>query len=263
VLTSHGTSHNEYKYATTLERLRFIHWSKEAEERMVENISEIGKIIAVSSFVKNELKQIYNIPDEKIEVVYNGVDTDLYKPLTNNPSGDYFLYVGRLEKRKGFYELLDAIKELQNYKFVIISSSFRQRRLNEYAKTLLSLSKKQKNVIIKQNVGDNEIKEYYTNAKATILPSRYDPFPYTVLESMACGTPCIVSDNGGAKEAIGKYGKVFRAGSSESLKSAIESFSYPQSWRKKVRERVERMFNVDVFIQNILTLYHEVIEEQR
>ncbi|GEM_PF-6664659 len=262
VLTSHGTSDSEFKYATILGRLRFQYEARKCERKIMgENINKIAKIIAVSKFVRDEIKELYEVPKEKLTVIYNGIDTEFYKPTTEDPKDDYFLYVGRLDKRKGFYELIEAIKELDDYKFVIISSSFKQRRLNRYAKILLSLSKRQENIVIPRNVSDEEIKWYYSNAKATILPSRYDPFPYTVLESMACGTPCIVSDNGGAKEAIGKYGKVFRAGSSEDLKRSIENFSYPQNWRKKVRICVEEKFNLNSFIRNIISTYHEVVEE--
>lgn len=264
ILTSHGTSDSEFRYATILGRLRFEYEARRCErEIMITYVDKIAKIIAVSKFVKEELRRIYDVPEEKIEVIYNGVDTEFYRPTTENPRSDYFLYVGRLDRRKGFHELIDAIKELPDYKFVIISSSFKQRRLNKYARILLDLSRKQGNVIIKQNVSDAELRDYYSNARATILPSRYDPFPYTVLESMACGTPCIVSDNSGAKEAIDGYGRVFHAGSSESLKRAIENFSYPQSWRKKVRERVEERFNLNGFIRKIIELYNEVVEEWR
>ena len=260
VLTAHGIAATEYKYNTTLSKLKGDYYSLQAEKNILtKKIDKLSKIIAISELVKNELQTIYNIPNNKISVIYNGVDTQLYKPTTDNPTNDYFLYVGRLDQRKGFYELLDVMKKLKNQKFMIISPVFKYDSLSSYSKILFDLSKKQHNIIIKSNITDENLKLYYSNAKATILPSRYEPLGYVVLESMACGTPCIVSSNSGATEVIGKYGSVFQAGSSLSLKNAVESFSYPNAWRREVRKQVENNFTAEIFINNILKLYEKVI----
>ena len=262
VFTTHGLAITECKYITRLEKLRTEYYALNAEKNMLtKKIGKLAKIVAVSDLIKNNLQSEYGISDDKIKVIHNGIDTDLYKATTDDPTGDYFLYVGRLDKRKGFHELLSVMKELQDHKFMVVSPIYKYGKLSKYSKALYDLSKMQKNIIIKANVSDEDLKHYYTNAIAMILPSRYDPFPYTVLESMACGTPCIVSSNSGSVEAIGKYGDVFRAGSATSLKKAVEGFSYPDTWRRDVRKRVENLFSTDVFFDNILSLYEEVVEE--
>jgi len=262
IITFHGVAATEYRYVSSLERMRTEYHALNSEKNILtKKINKLAKIVAVSSLIKRNLQSEYHVPEDKVEVIYNGIDTKLYKPAIDNPTKDYFLYVGRLDKRKGFYELFDVMKRLQDKKFVVISPIYKYGKLSRYSKALCNLSKKQNNIMIKPNISDEDLKHYYSNAIATILPSRYDPFPYTVLESMACGTPCIVSSNSGSVEAIGKYGAVFQAGSSTSLKKAIESLSYPDTWRQEVRKRVENLFSVDVFMNKILSLYKEVIEE--
>ena len=262
VLTAHGIAATEYKYNTTLSKLKGDYYSLQAEKNIfTKKIGKLAKIIAISNLVKNELQTIYNVPGDKISVIYNGIDTQLYKPTTNTPTNDYFLYVGRLDQRKGFYELLDVMKKLKNQKFIIISNVLKYGSLSSYSKILIDLSKKQHNIIIKSNVADEDLKLYYSNAKATILPSCYEPLGYVVLESMACGTPCIVSSNSGATEVIGEYGSIFKAGSLISLKNAVESFSYPNTWRREVRKQVEDKFSSEIFINDILKLYEEIIED--
>ena len=262
VITFHGVAATECKYVTNLEKMRTEYHALNSEKNVLtKKTDKLAKIVAVSDLIKRELQSEYDVPADKIRVIHNGIDTELDKPTTDDPTGDYFLYVGRLDKRKGFYELFDVMKKLPDQKFVVISSIYKYGKPSKYSKALCDLSKKQNNIMIKPNISDEDLKRYYSNAIATILPSRYDPFPYTVLESMACGTPCIVSSNSGSVEAIGKYGAVFQAGSSTSLKEAIESLSYPDTWRQEVRKRVENLFSVDVFMNKILSLYKEVIEE--
>ena len=261
VLTAHGIAATEYKYNTFLSKLKGDYYSLQAEKNIfTKKIDKLSKIIAISELVKNELQTIYNVPDDKISVIYNGIDTQLYKPTTDNPTNDYFLYVGRLDQRKGFYELLDVMKKLKNQQFMIISNVLKYGSLSSYGRILYDLSKKHHNIIIKSNITDEDLKLYYSNAKATILPSRYEPLGYVVLESMACGTPCIVSSNSGATEVIGKYGSIFEAGSSVSLKNAVESFSYPNVWRREVRKQIVNNFTTEIFINDILKLYEEVVK---
>ncbi len=158
------------------------------------------KIITVSEFSKKELITLLDIPEEKIEVVYNGV-SELFKYNPNQRKENFILAVSSLDPRKNFKRLILAFKELnlQDYKLVIVGSENKIFR-NSEIKTLI---KQIPNIEFTGYISDEKLIQLYQKATLFIYPSLYEGFGLPPLEAMACGTPVIVSNTASLPEICG------------------------------------------------------------
>lgn len=165
--------------------------------------------ITCSNYAKYELQKV--LPDIPIEVVYNGVDTDIFTPKTNqsfNPSTPYnnqLLKVGtlaRLSRNKGTHLLAEAAKELEGVVEFFIAGPAETGFQSE-----LELYGKQQNIHILGPIENQFTPGFYGFLDTFILPSRFESFSITTIEAMACGLPVIVTKVGGMVEMIDPYDK--------------------------------------------------------
>lgn len=143
-------------------------------------------------------------PNQPVGVIYNGVDTNFFKPCF--PKNEIrlsppiiILSVGRLAKIKNFTAILQAVAKIK-YKIKVeiqlVGDGPEKNNLHNLAQQLgvniklFGMKTKQELVFI------------YQNADIYVLPSKNEGMSNTVLEAMACGLPCIVSDVGGSHELV-------------------------------------------------------------
>ena len=154
------------------------------------------KIISQSSDMENDLINNFGLKKNKSIVINNPIDFDRINemallPIVNNPFIKdgvtiNFVSCGRLEYQKGFDLLIEAISICKiNLNLVILGSGVEKDRLIELARNF--------NVLEKINFVGFQINPYqfFKNADAFILSSRYEGFPNVILEAIACGTPVI------------------------------------------------------------------------
>ncbi len=167
------------------------------------------KIITVSEFTKNEILSLYpKTEPEKIAVVRNGFNNDLFRPIDDEPKIEavlnkygivkpFFLYVGRLEKKKNTPALIEALSivrennpEIKEKLVLIGNASFGFDEV-KYAIEEFNLNG---DINIPGWVEENDLPYIYNAASAFIFPSKHEGFGIPVLEAMACGLPTIVSN---------------------------------------------------------------------
>ncbi|MDC0387455.1 glycosyltransferase family 4 protein [Gammaproteobacteria bacterium] len=171
------------------------------------------KIMVISNYAKKYLINTYKVPEERISINYCGVDldkfyydpSDVYKEYRDK-SLKVFITIRRLEKRMGLDLLVRAAYKLKktesNFIILIYGKGIHEKYLRD--------------LIIKYNVHDkvklagylpeNMIRNVISSADLFILPSLdLEGFGLVVLESMACGTPVLVSPIGGAREVVSLY----------------------------------------------------------
>ena len=167
------------------------------------------KIIAVSSLLKREIIQYYNIPDNDIFVIPNGVNTEEFSPkiriLRDNIRKQYkltrddftIIFVGNEFSRKGLEILIRAIHALKRINIrVIICGKDNPSKFIDLIKTL-----RMQNQFIFTGM-QNDIRQFYSAADLFVLPTLHEAFGMVITEAMACGLPVIVSRNAGAAEDI-------------------------------------------------------------
>lgn len=219
------------KYLTSLVHLvmRFL------EGKIFQN-AERRLFITNSQLVKDQIIEYFHVPEEKIKVIYNGVDHKVFNTQTSAfrdamrrelkiAEKDFvILFVSNNWERKGLETIIEAISKAGNEKIRLLVVG----RGN--AKPYISLAEKKKigldRIIF---IGRTEdVEKYYGMSDIFVLPSRYEPFANVCLEAMACGLPVITTRTNGASEIItpGKDGFILdNWRDSERLASFIKSMN--------------------------------------
>jgi UDP-glucose:(heptosyl)LPS alpha-1,3-glucosyltransferase len=183
-------------------------YTKRAEKRMFTG-PRLKAVICNSRMVRDEIKRYFHLPDDKLPVIYSGVDTSVYHPDLKKhraeirarhgiPEGAMlFLFVGSGFERKGLSALLQAMARLpENAFLLVVGRDKHAQRFRRYARAL-DLSRRVIFADAREDVGP-----YYGAADALTLPTLYDPFPNVALEAMASGLPVVTSRKCGAAELI-------------------------------------------------------------
>ncbi len=190
------------------------------------------KLIAVSNFTKSEILNHYKKTNEdKIVVVSNGYDNSNYREINNEKKikqvlskygiqQPYFLYVGRLEKKKNTPNLLEAFSILKEdypglsiYLSLVGSASYGYDEV-KYVIEDFNLSSY---INIPGWILDEDMPYVYAGALAFIFPTKHEGFGIPVLEAMASGVPTAVSDLKVLREVAGDASLYFNYKNSQEI----------------------------------------------
>lgn len=199
VLTIH-----DMMYFTHPEFLK-LEWVRSLKKEVNAGIKRANMIIADSVFTKNQIMEHWkNISEEKIKVVYSGVNERFY-PVEDKMiigrikdkygiKNRYILYVGNIEPKKNLVRLVEAFSQLKNsidgYNLVIGGGGWDFDRVFQKVNEL----NLQEEVIFTGYVSDEDLPTLYSGAEIFVFPSLYEGFGLPVIEAMACATPVITSN---------------------------------------------------------------------
>lgn len=230
------------------------------------------KIIAVSNQLREEIRNYYGVPEEKIITIPNGIDTNIFKPMNTDDlrtklklSEKIILSVGRIEKQKGYHLLLKTLPDIaKNYdvNLVIVGTGPYLPNLKKIA-AKLDISNK---VVFTGRVSDEDLPRYYNLADIFAFPTlRIEGLPLVIPEAMACEKPTIASRIGGISTVIedGKDGFLITPGNLKDLKNKILTLLRDERLASKIAKRARRKvverFSVDTMVENTIKVYEEVV----
>jgi starch synthase len=172
-------------------------------------------VIAVSRAMKEDVRQLYGVPLDKIEVIHNGIDDNQYHPIKNtdilraygiDPDRPFVLTVARLTRQKGITHFLEAAAHFEPGVQVVMCASVPDtpQFMEEVSEKFTQESRRTANKLIwvKETVPPRALIALYSQAAVFLCSSIYEPFGITNLEAMACGTPVVASAVGGIREVI-------------------------------------------------------------
>ena len=178
---------------------------------------EAAAVIAVSAGMKADVLDCYPFVDpQKVHVVHNGIDTEVYQPVTATDALEahgvsldrpFALFVGRITRQKGLPHLLRAAQEFDPaIRLVLCASSPDTPELgNEVTAQVAALrdARGDDSVIwIPEQLSRPEVMQFFTHASVFVCPSVYEPQGIVNLEAMACETAVVASDVGGIPEVV-------------------------------------------------------------
>jgi glycosyltransferase involved in cell wall biosynthesis len=174
---------------------------------------EAWRIIVCSEFMKSEVMRLFNAPSDKVDVIYNGVesgrfefeweesDRQAHRATLAQPDEKIVLYVGRFVREKGIHVLLNAasaiLAEEPKTKFLVVGGGHRER-----FEHFLEWSGLKDKVHFTGFMANRALHELYRCADVAVFPSLYEPFGIVALEAMAAGVPVVSSDAGGLREVV-------------------------------------------------------------
>lgn len=189
---------------------RFAAWYRFLLPRLVRRVR---RIIAVSEFTKERLMELFGIPEERIAVIWNGVD-DRFRPQAEGqvslalnklgiPTRRYFVALGSLEPRKNLQRLLQAwsriVLDLPDDVWLVLAGAKGKSLIFDAT----SFDPLPPRVHLTGYVPDEMLPALYTGAIATPYLSVYEGFGLPPLEAMACGTQALTSNRTALPEVVG------------------------------------------------------------
>ena len=243
-----------------------------AEKLALENAD---RVIAVSQHAREDILQHFQVAPERVKVINNGIDLDIYRPSTADGTrkafainGDYVLFVGRVSRQKGMSHLIDAMKWVDpGIACVCCTSAPDTRELEE--EIAARVAREPRVIWINSLLREDQYVELYSNALCFCCPSVYEPFGIINLEAMSCETPVVASRVGGILETVvdGETGILVEPGNPEQIAQAINTFarnrSLARSYGKSGRRRVEERFSWRSIAQTTRNLYDDLASEWR
>jgi glycosyltransferase involved in cell wall biosynthesis len=237
--------------------------------------SRVYKIITVSNFLKEELVEKYFVNENRIRVIYNGVDTERFNPNINGSCVKTFyglkncpvvLYLGRLAPYKGVQFLIEAIprvlEKVPETKFLI--SGAMRYDIADLSQLLRNLEV-EKSVIFAGYVSEQKVPELYASCDVFCYPSLWEGFGLTPAEAQACGKPVVGFDTCAIPEVVKnmRTGLLVEPRNVEALAEGLVSLLQDEERRfhmgLEARKRVLRLFSWDKAAEETLQVYHEVL----
>ncbi|RLA86409.1 MAG: hypothetical protein DRG31_00260 [Deltaproteobacteria bacterium] len=210
----------------------------------------VKKIIANSKLVKKEVMEFYGVPQEKIAVVYNGVEWEalqrpflealmgkegLRRRMNLDPSAFYFLFVGNGFERKGLGPTIKALRFLPKDVSLLVVGY--DKREGNYRKLASELGLQQRVIFYGPQ---RDVHRFHQVADAFILPTLYDPFSNATLEALAMGLFVITTSDNGCSEVLRPESGIVidslnEEAVAEGMKKAISTYKDPKGIRQSVK----------------------------
>ncbi|HSL87958.1 MAG TPA: glycosyltransferase family 4 protein [Ignavibacteriaceae bacterium] len=223
----------------------FINYLRKWDLRSAENPDYI---IAISNYIKERIKRIYNID---VPVIYPPVDTHLFEIGSKE---DFYLIASRMVPYKKMDLAVRAFNKMPDKKLIVIGDGPEMNKIKSIAGT---------NITLRGYQPFNVLKEHLMKAKAFIFTAEED-FGIIVVEAMACGTPVIAFQEGGASETVvhNKTGILFEHQNEGSLIEAVNQFeSAANNFDcNSIRKHSEK-FSRAVFEKNITEFVNQKAKE--
>lgn len=180
-----------------------------------ENYISFDKIVCVSNFISNRVREVANKNDNKVFTLYNGIDLnrfsntieseDIYDKYDIKKGKFNIIYSGRICPEKGVENLIDSFNKINNSNMqLIILGGYNYGTSTDNAFILgLKNKSKDKNIVFTGYVSYEDINSLYSLADLGVIPSIInEACPLTAIEMMASGIPVICTNSGGLPELI-------------------------------------------------------------
>lgn len=235
---------------------------------------EATDVIVNSNYMKNELQRLFGLPYDKINVIPNGVNLNLYSGIERDynfrrmyamDNEKIILYLGRLVYEKGIQNLISAMpKILERYNDAKLVVAGKGGMIDELRNQVRSMGFQNK-VYFTGYLDSESVQKMYKCADVAVFPSTYEPFGIVALESMLSGTPTVVSDVGGLNEIVehGIDGMKSYAGNPNSIADSVLALLFDQQLcdniSKNAKNKVKNNYNWNKIAQDTHYVYERAI----
>ena len=230
------------------------------------------QIIAISQSTMRDLVRIYEVPAEKISVIYEAASPE-FQPATPQAVAAvkarydlpdrYILALGTIEPRKNLIRLVDALRQLRrkdpSLSLVIVGSAgWLYQDFFQHVEKL----DEPRAVLLSGFVPDTDLPGVITGASVYVLASLYEGFGLPILEAMACGTPVVCSNTSSLPELGGEAARYFDPMDAQAMAATIEGVLADQALQEQMRElglRRAVQFSWERAARETLSVYQKLL----
>lgn len=225
-------------------------------------------IVAISEQTKKDLIEFYQVPADKITVVYQTCHPGFQKEVKAETveqirkgyqlPEDYILQVGTLEPRKNVLGSLEALALLDGANLVLIGRKTDHQKEIDQRIQDLGLGNRVK---ILNDVPVAFLPALYKGAQATLYPSFFEGFGIPVIESLFQSTPVVTNENGCFVEAAGAFGTYVDVHKPESIAEGVRAASRREAQNKALEEHLKQ-FTLEHTTRALYEVYLQVLKNR-
>lgn len=232
-------------------------------------MQRLDRLIGVCNYTANQIINSYGIDKEKVDVVYNGIDSQAYSHqidslwdvMERRPNkSPALLYVGANYQRKGLRAIIKSapniVERFPSAKFFIVGYD---PHMEKFRETVKRLGLKDHFEFL-GNIEKEYLYQLFTSSDLFIMPSLYESFSFALLEAMSFGTPPIAGNVGGSDELITheENGLLVDPHNHESLSRCIcDVLQDEKKWKKMSKDCKEtvKKFNIERMVDETVEVY--------
>lgn len=218
------------------------------------------RVVVTSLWQKESVCEDYGLALEKVCVIPNYVDTDVFKPLPGVEKLYDLVFVGRGDKQKNLEGLLEALARLKNEGLEVSALMVGGCSGNQHLRELASHLRLRADWL--PNQPGAELPRIIASARVFVMPSFYEGHPKALLEAMGCGAACLGTDAPGIREDLRHTDNGFLCGTEpESLAEAIRSLLDNSPLREEVGRRARRYIMEKYSLDRVSALELELLAD--
>jgi len=252
----------------------------ETEKNMANIGEKASKIICCSKNTVRDLKKYFNIKKEKISLVYQGVDKNMFYVIGSEEDRQadrmlkkrgiyepYILSVGTIEPRKNLENILHAFDKLRTRKqfsgkLVVIGM---KGWMSDGIESLIRKLELKNHVLFMGYINNHELRHFYNRAEAFLFPSFYEGFGFPIVEAFCCGTPVVTSNVSSCPEVAQDAALLTNPYNPEEIATAISRIVNDAGLKQSLREKGFRRagdFNFHKTAKKTLAVYKEAYKSR-
>lgn len=202
-------------------------------------------LFTVSEYSRREIADRYGVSAERIVVVHNAVDRQVFFPGPQGADlvrarglqpGGYLLTVGRIEPRKNHAALLKAYRALSGTPPPLVIVGQRDFGYGDFEAEMARMPR-DRQVIVLSEIGDGELPALYRHAQVFVYPSFAEGFGMPPLEALASGVPVVTSASTAIPEVVGDAGLLVDPKDPQGLQEALERLLHSPELRADFARR--------------------------
>lgn len=227
----------------------------------------LDRIITGSENSRDSVSEVMGIPKDRIVVIYDGVDTDVFRPLPDvEKVPGLIVFAGNAEDRnKGARYLLDALARLQaEVDFRLVMVGRKEKDLSWVPGEVWRLGLRRM-VEYSGFLSTEDLVRLLNRAHLLVSPSLYEGFGLPACEAGACGTAVVATTAGALPEVVedGVTGLLVPPGDADALacaiKTLLQDFPRARAMGEAGRKRVERLFTWRECARKTEALYRQLV----
>jgi glycosyltransferase involved in cell wall biosynthesis len=229
---------------------------------------QLPYITTVSENSRRDIASAFGICEKRIEVVLNGIDSDIFQPMPTVAREPYHLITTASADQplKGTQHLIPAVAELAarypDLKLTFIGAPKPGGKTEQLIQSL----QLDGHIEFHHGLSFDEIKQLYAKASVAVVPSEYEGFGFPAGEAMACAVPLVSTDGGALPEVVGDAGVIVPSKNPQALAKAIGDLFENPAERARLseagRRRMVEHFSWARTAQEFTQHYHQVIARE-
>jgi len=252
IATIHGLDHQRAKWGKFASS--YIMFGEKCAAKFAD------EIIVLSKGVQEYFKETYG---RETRYIPNGVNKPIIRPVEiikekyELDKDSYILFLGRVVPEKGIQYLIEAYKQVNTEKKLVIAGG--SSDTDEFLNEMKALAKEDERILFTGFVQGQMLEELYSNAYVYTLPSDLEGMPLSLLEAMSYGNCCLVSDIAECSEVVEDKAVVFKKANIQDLRDKIQMLcdkaDMLKGFKAEVSEFICNKFDWNNVVNNTLKLY--------